>query len=142
MELFKYEDEILKPRRATEHSAGYDLKAKQAYVVQPGDRITVDTGVSIDRNSKDWSFLSDGHYFALHIRSSVALKGFHLINGVGVVDMDYHENIGVMLKNTTDEVLLINEHDRVAQLVLAKCLMVDLPVSSDTRKSGFGSTGE
>ena len=142
MEIFKFEEEILEPRRATEHSAGYDLKAKQAYIVQPGDRVTVDTGVSIDRGAKDWTYLADGHYFALHIRSSLALKGFDLINGVGVVDMDYHGIIGVMLKNTTSEAIVINEHDRVAQLVLAKCLMHGLPLSKDARIAGFGSTGE
>ena len=61
--------------------------------------------------------------------------------GVGVIDMDYTGNISVMFKNITNEVLVINEHDRIAQLVLAKCLMHNLPVSEEARKHGFGSTG-
>ncbi len=141
MQIFKFEDPVLEPKRATKHSAGYDLRAKEAHIVQPGDRITVDTGVKIDMDSKDWVFLKDAHYFALHIRSSMALKGFMLINGVGVVDMDYDGTIGVMLVNTSNEPIVINEHDKVAQLVLAKCLMHGLPVSDENRKHGFGSTG-
>lgn len=141
MQLFKFEDPILEPKRATKHSAGYDLRASKAYIVQPGQSVIVDTGVKIDMDSKDWTFLKSAHCLMLHIRSSIAMKGLMLTNGVGVVDMDYADTIGVMLRNISDEAIIINEHDRIAQLVLIKCLMHGLPVSEESRKHGFGSTG-
>ena len=141
MSLFKFERPELEPIRATEHSAGYDLRTKEIVTCLPGKIKIIRTGVYIDTGSKEWSKVKDGHYFGLHIRSSMANRGLMLANGVGVIDMDYEKEIGVMIYNSTPHPIVIGEDERVAQLVLNKCVMLKSSALKKKRFGGFGSTG-
>lgn len=140
MNLFRFEEPELEPKRATKYSAGYDLRSKEEHILYSKQSVIVKTGVFLDMPKDGWFDIRKGHYFGLHIRSSMANKGLRLMNGVGVIDMDYEKEIGVMIENTGLVPIKISKHDRIAQLVLNTCLMLGEPDAE--REGGFGSTGE
>ena len=81
-------------------------------------------------------------------RSGLAFKnGISVLNSPGTIDADYRGEIGVILVNLSNETFVINDGERVAQLVLAKHEQIEWePVSdlaeSDRGTGGFGSTGK
>ena len=131
------------PQRATEGSAGLDLCAlcDEPIVVQPGQRILVPTGLSIE--------LPGPRYVALvFARSGMALReGLAMANGVGVIDSDYRGELAVPVINQSDKPVHIENGQRIAQMLV---MPVELPVPvlaeeiSETQRGtgGFGSTGK
>ena len=135
------------PKVKTMKSAGYDLCSLDDCRIMPGEIKLVRTGIALDQPYVSQEFIN--HYFALHIRSSIALKKKLLLaNGVGVIDIDYPDEIMVMLFNpiTTmnlgeQEPVSISAGERIAQLVLQECVTVVDYVEQTVRNGGFGSTG-
>jgi deoxyuridine 5'-triphosphate nucleotidohydrolase len=140
------------PTASTAHSAGFDVRSTKKIEVFPGDTVMVPTGVFIDQeiisNSNLFGFsdFASSHYFALHIRSGLAAKGLMLANGVGVIDLDYEDEICALIHNPfghDKQKFSINVGDRIGQLVLAYHggrLLDDFRKES-ARSGGFGSTG-
>ncbi|MCQ2968542.1 MAG: dUTP diphosphatase [Clostridium sp.] len=124
------------PRRSTKHSAGYDLTTPLSVTVPARGRVLAHTGLTI--------FMQPDEYLQITPRSGLALKrGLTVLNTPGIVDADYYPNeIGVILYNTTDEDIVLEAGERIAQAILKKYHVVadDLP-SKNTRFLGFGSTG-
>lgn len=128
------------PERATPYSAGYDLYAAEAIVIQPGEVGHVNTGVVIG--------IPEGYEGQVRSRSGLAKKGVFVINSPGTIDADYRNEdniVGVLLLNSTKEPYEVKVGDRVAQLVLAQfaSLYVNQVESIPTLgyRGGFGSTG-
>ena len=125
------------PMRGTTKSAGYDLTANEGFVIDPGKRVLVKTGVTVH--------LEDNEYLAIVPRSGLALKkGVTVLNTPGTVDADYYPGeIGVILMNTSDDTFFVEPGDRIAQAILCeyKTMGVDL-VKEEERNGGFGSTGQ
>lgn len=131
------------PGRATEGSAGFDLRAccdTEGVLLEPMERALVPTGVAIE--------LPDVAYVALlFARSGLSIKqGLTLVNGVGVIDSDYRGEISVPLINLGNTPVHITNGDRIAQLVIMPVAipeMVEFGNLSDTERGGggFGSTG-
>lgn len=125
------------PTRGSSGAAGYDLYSSEAFVVLPGRRGVISTGISIQ--------LPDGVYGRVAPRSGLSVK--HGINvGAGVVDPDYTGELKVVLFNHDTNPYVIKPGYRIAQLILEKFSAPDIEVVGDIDSTqrgsgGFGSTG-
>ena len=103
------------PHYDTIASAGMDLRANisEAITLKPLDRIIVKTGLFIE--------LPIGYEAQVRPRSGLAAKkGITVLNAPGTVDADYRGEIGVILANISNEDFIIEDGERIAQLVIAK----------------------
>lgn len=129
------------PSYETEGAAGMDLRAniEEAITLKPLERAIVKTGLFIA--------LPVGFEAQVRPRSGLAAKkGITVLNSPGTVDADYRGEIGVILVNLSNEEFIINDGERIAQLVIAKHERVnwqEVTVLSETERGagGFGSTG-
>ena len=129
------------PNYETEGAAGMDLRANidAAITLKPLERAIVKTGLFIA--------LPVGFEAQVRPRSGLAAKkGITVLNSPGTVDADYRGEIGVILVNLSNEDFVINDGERIAQLVIAKHERVnwqEVEVLSETERGagGFGSTG-
>jgi len=142
MIYLKTNSQELLPSYATAASAAADLRAASDYVIPPGERAKVATGVWIDR--VDWEKVPKGMIPELQVRarSGLAFKhGIMLTNGVGTVDADYKDEICVLLYNSGRESFVIQKGDRIGQITLGLVSRINsLPIGGE-RSGGFGSTG-
>lgn len=120
--------------------AGADLSSSEEVVLQPGERATVATGVSIA--------LPAGYVAFVVPRSGLASKhGITVVNSPGTVDAGYRGELKVTLLNTDlREPFTISKGDRIAQMIVmpvvqARFIPVDKLPASERGESGFGSTG-
>ena len=129
------------PTYETEGSAGMDLRAniEEAITLKPLERTIIKTGLFIA--------LPIGFEAQVRPRSGLAAKkGITVLNSPGTVDADYRGEIGVILVNLSNNNFIINDGERVAQLVIAKhervnWQEVDLLNETERGAGGFGSTG-
>ncbi|MEP1489086.1 MAG: dUTP diphosphatase [Algibacter sp.] len=129
------------PNYETIASAGMDLRANITDVItlKPLDRTIVKTGLFIE--------LPIGFEAQVRPRSGLAAKkGITVLNAPGTVDADYRGEIGVILVNLSNDDFVIENGERVAQLVIAKheraeWVQVEELSSTDRGEGGFGSTG-
>ena len=98
------------PSRGTPGAAGYDLYSTDGYVVLPGHRVVVSTGISVG--------LPPGTYGRIAPRSGLAVK-HGLDTLAGVIDPDYSDEVRVVLVNTDMRIpFIIKPGYRIAQLIL------------------------
>jgi dUTP pyrophosphatase len=129
------------PNYETEGSAGMDLRANidEKITLKPLERAIIKTGLFIA--------LPIGFEAQVRPRSGLAAKnGITVLNSPGTVDADYRGEIGVILVNLSNEDFVINDGERIAQLVIAKHERVhwqEVTVLNETERGagGFGSTG-
>ena len=129
------------PRYETESSAGMDLRANisKNVVLNPLERMLIKTGLFME--------IPMGFEAQVRPRSGLALKkGITVLNSPGTIDADYRGEVGVILINLSNEKVIIEPGERVAQLVFAKVEQAQFVSSdslSDTSRGsgGFGSTG-
>jgi dUTP pyrophosphatase len=129
------------PNYETEGAAGMDLRAniEEAITLNPLERAIVKTGLFIA--------LPVGFEAQVRPRSGLAAKkGITVLNSPGTVDADYRGEIGVILVNLSNAAFVINDGERIAQLIIAKHERVqwkEVEVLSETERgiAGFGSTG-
>jgi dUTP pyrophosphatase len=129
------------PNYETIASAGMDLRAniQEPITLQPLERTLVKTGLFIE--------LPIGFEAQVRPRSGLAFKkGITVLNSPGTVDADYRGEIGVILVNLSNEVFVIENGERIAQLIIAKherAEWIEVQDLSETSRGegGFGSTG-
>lgn len=129
------------PNYETQGSAGMDLRANinESITLKPLERTIVKTGLFIA--------LPIGFEAQVRPRSGLAAKkGITVLNSPGTVDADYRGEIGVILVNLSNDDFIINDGERIAQLVIAKHERVnwqEVAVLDETERGigGFGSTG-
>jgi len=129
------------PEYATSQSAGLDLRANltESITLKPLARTLVKTGLFIE--------LLEGYEAQVRPRSGLAYKkGITVLNSPGTIDADYRGEIGVILVNLSQEEFVIENGERVAQLVIAKheqaqWVEVENLDETDRGAGGFGSTG-
>ncbi len=129
------------PAYATALSAGMDLRAniEEPIVLQPLERRLVPTGLFIA--------LPEGYEAQVRPRSGLALKhGIGVLNSPGTIDADYRGEIGVILVNLSNQEFVINDGERIAQMVVARHETVEWkPVeelaATERGAGGFGHTG-
>lgn len=149
------------PERQTAGSSGFDLFAcfdkpedlglpkdvlesqsiRSLIILKAGDRVLIPTGISME--------LPIGWEAQIRSRSGLTLKqGLHVLNSPGTIDSDYRGEIGVIIKNSSNESQVIKTGDRIAQIVICPVVVIDEIVEvdslSDTARGegGFGSTGK
>jgi dUTP pyrophosphatase len=129
------------PEYATAGSAGMDLRAylKEPVVLQPFERNLVPTGLFIE--------LPVAFEAQIRPRSGLALKqGITCLNSPGTVDSDYRGELKVILINLSNAPQVINNGDRIAQMIIAKTERAELLLVTELQASqrgegGFGHTG-
>lgn len=129
------------PNYETIASAGMDLRANLAkpITLKSLERTIVKTGLFIE--------LPMGYEAQVRPRSGLAAKkGITVLNSPGTVDADYRGEIGVILVNLSHEDFIIENGERIAQLIIAKherAEWVEVEELSETSRGegGFGSTG-
>jgi dUTP pyrophosphatase len=129
------------PAYETLASAGMDLRANltESVTLNPLERKLIPTGLYIA--------LEEGTEAQVRPRSGLAYKkGITVLNSPGTIDADYRGEIGVLLINLSDQPVVIENGERVAQLVIAKYERISWTetheLSETTRGAGgFGSTG-
>ncbi len=129
------------PQYATPQSAGLDLRAnlEESITLKPLERRLIPTGLHIA--------LPDGYEAQVRPRSGLAYKkGITVLNAPGTIDADYRGDIGVILINMSNEDFVVENGERIAQLVIAKYdqaawnLVTELS-ETNRGEGGFGSTG-
>lgn len=131
------------PAYETKNSAGMDLRAylpDGPVTLQPLQRALIPTGLYIE--------IPEGYEGQVRPRSGLAFKhGITVLNTPGTIDADYRGELKQILINLSDEPFVINNGDRIAQIVFARCEqaeMVEVEVLSETERGagGFGHTGQ
>jgi len=129
------------PEYATPQSAGMDLRASlsEAVTLQPLERRLIPTGLHIA--------LPVGYEAQVRPRSGLALKkGITVLNTPGTIDADYRGEIGVVLINLSQEPFVVNDGERIAQMVIARHEqgeLTEVEVLDETERGegGYGHTG-
>lgn len=164
LEIFKIREHAVELKQQTRESACFDLAAclkgvdsvlfytptndpvhcpvaNDTISIYPHHRVLIPTG---------WVFnLQPGSALYLYPRSGNALKkGLTLINAPGIVDSDYKEEVGIILHNTSSELIDVRHGDRIAQGNLMQAWSYNFkelsnkPEQTTERDGGFGSTGD
>ena len=129
------------PAYATPQSAGMDLRANidATITLKPMERKLIPTGL--------FMALPEGYEAQVRPRSGLALKyGITVLNSPGTIDADYRGEVGVILINLSQEDFIINDGERIAQMVIARHETADfeqVEVLDDTERGegGYGHTG-
>ncbi len=140
-DLRKEYEEVALPRRATRHSAGYDIRTPFSFALLPGESLIVPTGLRV--------FMEPDMWLGIYIRSSLGFKhGVRLLNSVAVIDADYSyaKNEGhllIGLYNGGDHPVELAKQDAFAQGIFARYWITeDDEPAGNLRTGGFGSTGQ
>ena len=129
------------PRYETELSAGMDVRSfiESPIILKPFERKLVNTGL--------YAQLEKGYEIQVRPRSGLALKkGITVLNSPGTIDADYRGDVGVILINHGKESFIVENGERIAQLVLARYVQlnwesVEVLPEPGRGAGGFGSTG-
>ncbi|MCD4789206.1 MAG: dUTP diphosphatase [Bacteroidales bacterium] len=129
------------PSYETYASAGMDLRADldKPVVLKPLERAMIPTGLFIE--------LPVGYEAQIRPRSGLAIKkGITILNAPGTIDADYRGEIKIILANISSEDFIINDGERIAQMVIAKheqAEWIEMEELKETERGagGFGSTG-
>lgn len=129
------------PQYATPQSAGMDLRAnlEEPITLKPMERRLIPTGLHIA--------LPAGFEAQVRPRSGLALKkGITVLNTPGTIDADYRGEIGVVLINLSQEEFVVNDGERIAQMVIARhenAEFIEVEVLDETERGegGYGHTG-
>ncbi len=130
------------PSYETAHAAGMDLRTniESTLTIRPMERTLVGTGLFIE--------LPVGAEAQIRPRSGLALKhGITVLNSPGTIDADYRGEIKVLLINLSNENFIINNGDRIAQMIISKherAEWLEVEVLNDSARGtgGYGSTGK
>ena len=142
MKVHKLEAGAALPHYGSEAAAGADLTActgGETITIAPGETKFIGTGIALE--------IPEGFVGLIFARSGIACRrGLAPANKVGVIDSDYRGEIKVALHNHSAELGVIEDGERIAQLVITPYLTADFTESdnlSDTARGegGFGSTG-
>ena len=130
------------PEYATSVSAGMDIRANidEPIVLKPLERRLIPTGLFIE--------LPEGYETQIRPRSGLAIKkGITVLNSPGTIDADYRGEICVILVNLSTEDFIINDGERICQMVIAQhaqasWVEVNELNETDRGAGGFGHTGK
>jgi dUTP pyrophosphatase len=130
------------PHYATADSAGLDIRAflSESVVLKPLERRLIPTGLYLE--------IPSGFEVQIRPRSGFAFKqGVTVLNSPGTIDADYRGEIGVLLINLSQDEVIIETGDRVAQMVVAPFVQATLNQTTELSETsrgegGFGSTGK
>lgn len=140
VQITKIKDNAVIPKYAHKGDAGVDLYACEEYMLKPGDRILVSTGIKIA--------VPEGYEAQVRPRSGLALKhGISICNTPGTIDSGYRGEVRVILINHGKDEFMVEEGMRIAQMIINKVEEVEFEevdeLDETTRgEGGFGHTGK
>ncbi len=157
--MFKSINNGIMPTRGSKHSACIDLYANDDMIIKQGQTVLIPLGIAIDEELLHESFQTNktffnklnintyeiflkSYYIQLMLRSSLS-KQLIIANGVGIIDMDYRDEIMIRVHNPTNmPEKKICKGERVAQVTLLQHFGFMFNINStQKRDGGFGSTG-
>lgn len=136
----KVDQSAIIPQYQSNEAAGFDLHSLGKYVLEPGERVLVSTGLAMA--------LDKGYELQIRPRSGLAYKhGITVLNSPGTIDSDYRGEVKVLLINHSDNQFVVESGERIAQGVLQEVIHADIEIVEeldDTERGsgGFGSTGK
>ena len=141
IQIKKLSDSVSIPRYETSGSSGMDIAAHidKNIIINPGEKAFISTGFSIA--------IPKGYEVQIRPRSGLAAKkNITVLNTPGTIDADYRGEIKVILINHGKEKFVIENGERIAQMVVSPVIQVnfeEVKKLSDTERGsgGFGSTG-
>lgn len=130
------------PEYKTKLSAGMDIRANlnETITLKSLERTLIPTGLYIE--------LPEGYEAQIRPRSGLALnEGLGILNSPGTIDADYRGEIGVIVVNLSNNVIVIQDGERICQMVInrveqAELIEVEELENSERGKGGFGHTGK
>ncbi len=130
------------PKYQTEGSVAFDLYARESTTIKPFSPTIIPANVVIE--------VPKGYFLMIASRSSTPLKKRLMVaNGIGVIDQDYHgdtDEIGVQVINFSNEEVIVERGERIAQALLVQIAkVIDFDIVDSIKKEsrgGFGSTGQ
>lgn len=142
LNIKKLRDDAIIPTYGSEYAAGADLYAltDEKIIINPNETVFIKTGIAMA--------IPENYVGLIYARSGLGTKkGLAPANCVGVIDSDYRGEIIVALYNHSNESRIIENGDRIAQLVIApfvKATFTEVDTLNDTTRGegGFGSTGK
>lgn len=166
--MFEVLDPMCKPVRATKYSAYVDLFSAEDCTIGAGETKIVKLGIKLDLSliqtamafdSLEMKEFMQSHYLEVALRSSLGVKGLIIANGIGVIDLDYEGELGLIVHNPQNiswfkddlgeiticdgSPFIISKGDKVAQCTLKEHRGFLMGYESDiARSGGFGSTGK
>jgi len=139
IKIKKIKESAILPHYAHEGDAGVDLYSTEDYVLRPGQRVLVSTGLSMA--------IPKGYEGQVRPKSGLALKhGISVCNSPGTIDSGYHGEIGVISINHSNEEFKIEKGIKIAQMIFNKveeAEFEEVEELDNTKRGeeGFGSTG-
>lgn len=139
VKIKRIKEDAMIPKYAHENDAGVDLYSTESYMLKPGDRVLVSTGIKIA--------LPPGYEAQIRPRSGLALKyGITVCNTPGTIDSGYRGEIKVILINLGKKEFKIEKGMKIAQMIVNKVEKIEfeeVPKLDKTKRNegGFGSTG-
>jgi len=140
LKIKKIHSDAVIPSYVHEGDAGFDLVSVEDYVLRPGERRAIGTGLQVE--------IPEGYEMQIRPRSGLAFKqGVTVLNSPGTIDVGYRGEIKVILVNHGDGNYEVKKCERIAQGVineLPKVTIVEVSELSETARGegGFGSTGK
>lgn len=135
--------DIVKPKRGTARSAGYDFFAPFGFILYPGEDITIPTGIK--------AYMLADEFLDIRPRSGQGFKYLRIANTVPLIDSDYYENIEtgghIMIKVRNENhdprcFIEVKKGQGFCQGIFKKYLLADGDdFTGNERIGGFGSTG-
>jgi len=138
MKLQRIDPDVPMPTYAHEGDAGFDLFAREAVTMQPGEQVQVKTGIALH--------IPDGYVGLVWDKSGLSHR--HALKTLGgVVDAGYRGEVMVGLVNLGDEPYTVEKHHKVAQMLIQKVERAEFDVVASLDESArghgsFGSTGK
>jgi dUTP pyrophosphatase len=125
------------PKFQTSGASGFDLEASEEKMIHPGQTVIVKTGLSFE--------IPRGLELQVRPRSGVTVKT-KLRVCLGTVDSDYRGEVGIIVDNIGNEIVVVKKGERLAQGVICSVFIADFEIKdelnqTDRGASGFGSTG-
>mgnify|MGYP006248703455 FL=1 len=138
----KLDPKVTLPSYKTKGASGMDLMAfvKEKIVIKPQTSALIPTGLSVA--------FSEDYEIQIRPRSGLAAKNnISVLNTPGTIDSDYRGELKIIIFNHSNHDFIVNNNDRVAQMVLTPIAKMELEEANELPKTlrgegGFGSTGK
>lgn len=137
--LERTRDNAMKPTYGSKGAACFDLAIVEGVIIKPGETIAIPTGFKME--------VPEGWEVQIRPRSGISLKtALRITNSPGTIDSDYRGEVGIIVQNTGDDPIYLQEGQRIAQGKLARAEQVQFTwvqnvMDTERGEGGFGSTG-
>jgi len=140
IKIIRLDKSLPLPEYQTPGSVAFDLYTREARTIEPKTRALLPSNFIIE--------VPEGYFLMLAARSSLPKRGLVILNGVGIIDQDYHgpeDETKMLVYNFTDEPITVEKGERIAQgliIPVAHPAWEEVESIKTESRGGFGSTGK